>query len=143
MRRFLLFFTILIVAGLFTAKSFENKSQLQYADSLKVLEPKDYYKGETELINTIISRYHYNKINLNDSLSEEIFSKYFNTLDRNKSYFFERDIKKFQKYKDELDDLIKAGDLKPAYEIFKVFRQRANDRINYVLKTLKQNLILP
>lgn len=138
MRRFLLFFTILIVAGLFTAKSFENKSQLQYADSLKVLEPKDYYKGETELINTIISRYHYNKINLNDSLSEEIFSKYFNTLDRNKSYFFERDIKKFQKYKDELDDLIKAGDLKPAYEIFKVFRQRANDRINYVLKTLKQ-----
>jgi carboxyl-terminal processing protease len=138
MRRFLLFFVILVIAGIFSARSFENKSLLTTPDSLQVLEPKDYYKSETELINTIISRYHYNKINLNDSLSEEIFTKYINTLDRNKSYFLASDIKKFEQYKDELDDLIKTGDLQPAYDIFEVYRKRANDRIDYVLKTLKK-----
>ena len=138
MRRFLLFFVVIVVAGIFTARSFENKSQVLTADSLKVLAPKDYYKSETELINTIISRYHYGKVSLNDSLSEEIFTKYINTLDRNKSYFLASDIKGFQKYKDKLDDLIKTGDLQPAYDIFEVYRERANDRIDYVLKTLKQ-----
>ncbi len=138
MRRFLLFFVIIVVAGIFTARSFENKSQVLTADSLKVLAPKDYYKNETELINTIISRYHYGKVSLNDSLSEEIFTKYINTLDRNKSYFLASDIKEFEKYKDKLDDLIKTGDLQPAYDIFEVYRERANDRIDYVLKTLKQ-----
>ncbi len=138
MRRFLIFFAILVIAGLFSARSFENKSLLVTPDSLKVLAPKDYYKSETELINTIISRYHYNKVSLNDSLSEEIFTKYINTLDRNKSYFLADDIKKFEKYNDRLDDLIKAGDLKPAYDIFEIYRERANDRIDFVLKILKQ-----
>ena len=138
MRRFLLFFVIIVITGLFSARSFENKSQFLTADSLQVLEPKDYYGEETELINTIISRYHYSKVNLNDSLSEVIFARYFDALDHNKSYFLAKDIKEFEKYKDRFDDLLLKGELKPAYEIFEIYRERANTRLDYVLAILKK-----
>ena len=138
MRRFLLFSIIIVIIGLFSAKSFENKPQLIVTDSLTVLEPKDYYDDETELINTIISRYHYNKFTLNDSLSEVIFNRYINSLDRNRSYFLDSDIKEFEIYKDRIDDLLLKGEVEPAYEIFKIYRERANERIDHVTAILKQ-----
>ena len=58
MRRFFAFSAIIVVIALFSAKSFESDQQLIATDSLTVLEPKDYYDEETELINTIITRYH-------------------------------------------------------------------------------------
>lgn len=138
MKRFLLFSAIIVVIGLFSAKSIENRLQLIATDSLTVLEPKDYYDDETELINTIISRYHYNKFTLNDSLSEVIFNRYINSLDRNRSYFLDSDIKEFEIYKDRIDDLLLKGEVEPAYEIFKIYRERASERIEYVTAILKQ-----
>lgn len=138
MRRLLLFSIVVIVTGLFSSKSFENRTQIFTADSLQVLEPKDYYGDETELINTIISRYHYRKLELNDSLSEVIFNRYINSLDRNKSYFLASDIKEFEKYEYKIDNLLKDGKLNPVYDMFKKYKERANERIDYVLNIINQ-----
>jgi carboxyl-terminal processing protease len=105
-------------------------------DSTTVLAPAPYLSDEDQLINTILSRYHYKKIHLNDSLSSYIFDQYLKTLDMNRVYFYQKDIDGFEKYRDSLDNDIEDGDLKPAYDIFDTFKKRVNQRIDYVDKVL-------
>ncbi|MDX1627668.1 MAG: PDZ domain-containing protein, partial [Fulvivirga sp.] len=101
-----------------------------------ILKPKPHFSQEAQLISNILDTYHFKKIRLNDSLSAVILEDYINTLDNNHSYFLQSDIESFQKYKTELDDLVKSGDLTPAYEIYYVFKERFHERMDYVMNTL-------
>ncbi len=138
MKRIFVLILFIAAVSLFSAKYYETESLAFTPDSLTVLSPKEYYPKETELINTIVSRYHYKKIKLNDSLSSVIFDKYINSLDFNKSYFISTDIKEFEEYKNQFDDFIIQGELNSVYNIFEIYRERANKRFDYVKQVLNK-----
>ena len=100
-------------------------------DSLKSLEPKSYYMLEAQLVHTILNRYHYKQIKLNDSLSSIIFDRYIESIDYGKNYLLESDIKSFEQYRYTLDDRLKDGDVLPFYDMFNVFLFRMRDQIIY------------
>jgi carboxyl-terminal processing protease len=101
-------------------------------DTLKRIEPKNYYTLENQLINVVLDRYHYKDYDLNDSLSSEIMDRYLRSLDHGKLYFLESDIESFDKYRYSFDNNIQAGNVIPFYNIFRVFMQRMQDRITYL-----------
>ena len=105
------------------------------SDSL--LYPKAKHREQSKLIYQLLSKYHYQKIPLNDSLSEKILKKYINSLDPNKEYFYSSDINYFNQYKYQMDDYVISGYLEPAYEIFTVYNERVQNRINYVFSILE------
>ncbi|MTI19731.1 tail-specific protease, partial [Fulvivirga sp. RKSG066] len=100
------------------------------------LSPKPHYGEEAKLVSQILDTYHFKKIRLNDSLSSVILDQYIETLDNNKSYFLASDIASFERYRNSLDDLTRAGDLSHAYEIYDVFKTRFEDRMSYVMDEL-------
>ena len=100
-------------------------------DSLKNLEPKNYYMLEGQLVHTILDRYHYKQFELNDSLSSIIFDRYIESIDYGKNYLLESDIKSFEQYRYALDDHLKVGDVLPFYDMFNVFFFRMRDQIIY------------
>lgn len=100
------------------------------------LKPKAVFGKEAKVISYILDNNHYRKLHLNDSLSSAILDRYINELDNNKSYFLASDIKAFDKYRLSLDDLTRAENVTPAYEIYKVFRTRFDERMDYVMKDL-------
>ncbi|MGB5896515.1 MAG: carboxy terminal-processing peptidase, partial [Ignavibacteriaceae bacterium] len=101
-------------------------------DSLKNLEPKNYYMLEGQLVHTILDRYHYKQFELNDSLSSIIFDRYLGSIDYGKNYLLGSDIKSFAQYRYALDDNLKVGDVLPFYDMFNVFLLRMRDRIIYI-----------
>lgn len=103
------------------------------------LDPKPEQRWATGLITHIIGNYHYRKTSLNDELSAAILDRYLETLDPNRSYFLEKDIESFEKWRTELDDALRGADLEPAFRIFNIFRDRLDDRVNYALGLLKQD----
>ncbi len=107
-------------------------------DTNKVVEPSIQHTKEARIISTIFSRYHYKKVKLNDSLSQVVFNNFINTLDHNKLYFYESDIEKFVKYKEELDDYLRSGNVEPFYEIFNTYKKRVGERVAYALERLKE-----
>ena len=139
MKKIILFILLAVTAGIFSKQYYEVGSSPDTPDSLKVLAPKTYYPEESKIINTIISRYHYRKFKLNDSLSSEIFERYIETLDHSKSYFLTKDIMEFEKYKNKFDDFLIDGELNVVYDIFKTYKERANNRFDYVEKQLQQD----
>jgi carboxyl-terminal processing protease len=101
-------------------------------DSLKNLEPKTYYRLEDQLINTILTRYHYKKIDLNDSLSSVILDRFIKSIDDGKNYLLASDINAIEKYRFELDDDLKSGNVQPFYDMFGVYTERMKSRIEYI-----------
>jgi len=101
-----------------------------------VFKPKPFYGREARVISYILDTYHYRKISLNDSLSAAILQQYLNELDNNKMYFTAADIQSFDKFKFSIDDLTRKEDVTPAYEIYTLFRQRYNERVDYLFKSL-------
>ncbi len=100
------------------------------------LQPKAVYGKEAKIIAHILDNNHYRKIRLNDSLSSVILDKYIENLDNNKTYFTKADIASFEKYRKQIDDLTRAEDVSVAYEIYKVFRKRFEERMVHVKKEL-------
>ena len=142
MKKILVLVLLIIVANIFLAKTlkFNSAGNVEYFgnDTTSALEPAKYMPNEDELIATILQRYHYRKFKLDDSLSSVIFNRYLKSLDYGKYYFYASDIDNFDKYRYKLDDDIKDGNLNPAFHIFNVFRQRANERIDYAEKLLEK-----
>ncbi|HEX7015641.1 MAG TPA: carboxy terminal-processing peptidase [Cyclobacteriaceae bacterium] len=106
-----------------------------FADSVR-LEAKPYYGKEARIVVYLLNNNHYSKIKFNDSLSSAILDEYVETLDNNKTYFLESDLKAFEKFRYALDDLTEAEDVSPAYVIYSVFAKRFRERNAYVLNNL-------
>ena len=102
-----------------------------------VLYPKQKHREQSKLIHQLLTKYHYKKINLSDTLSKKILDRYISSLDPNKEYLFSSDIKYFSQYDEKIDDYITSGYLEPAYEIFTVYHERVKNRINYVFSMLE------
>ena len=132
------FFSLFISISLYLERNNIYESNNGYfveVDSL--LYPNAKHREQSKLIYQLLSKYHYKKINLDDSLSEKILKKYINSLDPNKEYFFNSDINYFNQYKYQMDDYVMSGYLEPAYEIFTVYNERVKNRIGYVYSLLE------
>jgi carboxyl-terminal processing protease len=103
------------------------------------LEPTRAQRQSTLIILRVIDKYHYKKHFLDDSMSSDILDSYIEALDPNKSFFSARDIDRFEVYRYQLDNLLRQAKLDPAFQIFRVYRQRVDERVEYALKLLQQD----
>ena len=102
-------------------------------DSTQYLQPTESHMKEARIIVQILDFVHYRDIDLNDSLSSVIFDNFIQSLDGNKNYFLQSDIKSFEKYRYTLDEDLKRGNLVPAFYIFNIYRNRILSRLEYAL----------
>ncbi|WP_285275513.1 carboxy terminal-processing peptidase [Halopseudomonas bauzanensis] len=93
-------------------------------------------------LNTVelLRRHHYNRIQLDDALSSEIFDTYLRQLDPQRSLFTAADIDSFEEYRHKLDDLLLAGDLSVGFAIHTRQIQRADQRMVYALQLLREGV---
>src|ERR1700761_977721 len=73
-----------------------------------------------------------------DHLSSLILDRYLDTIDGARSYFLASDIAEFEKYRYQLDDAIKTGDVEPAFVIFRRYQQRSKERMAYAIELLNK-----
>lgn len=106
----------------------------------EVLEPLDIHPNTSLTIVEQLRSNHYIKKPLDDGLSSDIFENYLEMLDRGRSYFVAADIEEFEQYRYDIDDLLKRGDLGPAFEIYNRYQARVVDRLNFLLDSIEQGL---
>ena len=106
--------------------------ETDFTDSLRTVIPKDYFSTEDQLITTMLSRYHFKDVNIDDSLSSLLFDKYLKSLDYGKIYFYSSDIDSLEKERYSFDDYLLAGNIQPFFDIFNLYEQRALERMKYV-----------
>jgi carboxyl-terminal processing protease len=108
------------------------------AAATAVLAPTEQENYVARRVADIISHEHYRRAPLDDHLSSLILDRYLDAVDGARSYFFASDIAEFEKYRYELDDAIKTGDVEPAFVIFRRFQQRSRERMAYAIELLNK-----
>ena len=103
-----------------------------------VLAPTEQENYVARRVADIVSREHYRRAPLDDHLSSLILDRYLDAIDGARSYFYASDIAEFERYRYELDDAIKSGDVEPAFVIFRRYQQRSRERMAYAIELLKQ-----
>ena len=106
--------------------------------SAAVLAPTEKENYVARRVADIVSREHYRRAPLDDHLSSLILDRYLDAIDGARSYFYASDIAEFERYRYELDDAIKSGDVEPAFVIFRRYQQRSRERMAYAIELLKQ-----
>ena len=107
------FYTVLILILTSVFFSFERNSdavvRTQIISSDSLLFPKAKHREQSKLIHQLLTKYHYKKVSLNDSLSEKVLDKYISSLDPNREYLYSSDINYFNQYERQMDDYITSG----------------------------------
>lgn len=88
------------------------------------------------VINKVLERYHYRKITLDDDFARAVLDNYLEALDPNRSFFLARDVERFENGVRRLDDNLRRGELDTAFDVFRVYRMRVDERVAYALKLL-------
>ena len=102
------------------------------------LAPESRHENIGELVTTFIQKSHYNHIAVNDDLSSDVMDTYINELDRNRVYLLASDLEFFEKYRYQLDDIVRNEPLDPVFDMFSIYRTRVRDRFEYALQLLDE-----
>src|SRR5271165_1270700 len=100
------------------------------------LMPTEQENYVARRVSDIVAREHYRRAPLDDRLSSLILDRYLDAIDGGRSYFYASDIAEFERYRYQLDDAIKSGEVEPAFVIFRRFQQRSRERMNYAIELL-------
>ena len=90
----------------------------------------------SKLIAQLMPRNHISGNELNDKISQRALDLFIESLDPLKLYFYQSDIDEFAAKSDQLDEMVRAGDLSFAYTIFDRFTQRVDERVAVAMELL-------
>ncbi|MBR2912021.1 MAG: PDZ domain-containing protein, partial [Lentisphaeria bacterium] len=98
--------------------------------------PERVYKDSelnliTRLTTYILHRNHYRPQKLDVAFSEKFFDEYFDTLDPQRIYFTQQDVRNFTKYKPALSLSLLQGNTAFAFSLYALYRQRLAEFIRF------------
>lgn len=83
---------------------------------------------------------HFIRKDLDDDVSSQTFDNYLGFLDPRRLHFLADDIVEFERYRHQLDDALREGDLEPAFVIYNRYRRRALERIEFEAELIEQGV---
>jgi carboxyl-terminal processing protease len=101
------------------------------------LAPSSKHEKIGELVTEFVQKSHYQHSSVDDELSALVLERYIESLDSNRMYLLKSDVDAFQKYRHELDDMVRAEPMDPIFDMFEVYRTRARERLNFALTQLE------
>jgi carboxyl-terminal processing protease len=100
------------------------------------IAPSDNQRATARKVGRILEEAHYSRAALDDKMSDVIYQRYLESLDGQKSYFLQSDLNDFNAYRFLFADMIRTGDIDPAYVIFARFQQRNRERLEHAVVLL-------
>lgn len=100
-----------------------------WADPIK---PSAMDHHVTRQVVLLLQREHLSGRELDDEISQRCLTTFLKSLDPWKVYFYQSDVDAFRAQENDLDDMARQGDVKFAYQVFRVFLQRVDERVRLV-----------
>jgi carboxyl-terminal processing protease len=131
----------LIAASLVLAATSAQALEAKYQRSdIPTLAPEVQHETASKRVTSRFTRSHYKHFNLDDEFSKAIFTRYIEMLDYNRNVFSQADIDSFEKWSDQLDDQLKAGNNQIAFDVYNLSMKKRYDRFAYALSLLDEEI---
>ena len=83
----------------------------------------------TRVVTLMMERAHLLQHALDDEISNRSITSFIDRLDPMRLYFLKSDVEGFMKKKDTIDDMVSEGDITFAYDVFKTYLERIDERL--------------
>src|ERR1700746_97390 len=103
------------------------------------LIPPDSQRSPARKVARILEDQHYSRAAIDDKMSDVVYQRYLEFLDGQRSYFLASDISDFNIYRYRFGDMIRTGNIDPAYLIFARFQQRNSERMEQLWRKRVKN----
>ncbi|MBN3493118.1 carboxy terminal-processing peptidase [Vibrio neptunius] len=131
----------LIAASLWLAASSASALEAKVTlEDLPVLAPESQHATASKRVTSRFTRSHYKHFTLNDQFSQAIFHRFIESLDFNRNVFTQADIDAFNQLAKGIDDQLKSGDNKIAFDIYNLSMKRRYERFVYALSLLDSEM---
>jgi carboxyl-terminal processing protease len=98
--------------------------------------PSERHRTVARRVGSMLEGMHYSGNKLDDRLSAIVYTRYLESIDSQHTSLLAADITDFDQYKLRFDDMIRSGDVDPAFAIFARFQQRNRERIKFAIAQL-------
>ncbi|HEY6125929.1 MAG TPA: carboxy terminal-processing peptidase [Steroidobacteraceae bacterium] len=98
--------------------------------------PSERHRSVARKVGSMLEGMHYSGSKLDDRLSGIVYSRYLESIDSQHTSLLAADVAEFEQYKLRFDDMIRSGDVDPAFAIFARFQQRNRERIKFAIAQL-------
>ncbi len=102
------------------------------------LQPTARQRTVARNVASLLEENHFARLVIDDRLSAQVYSRFVDSLDGQRIYFTVDDVRQFAKLKLRFDDMIKSGEVDPAYMILTRLQQRSRERLGYAIGLLAQ-----
>src|SRR3982751_5979250 len=100
--------------------------------------PSERHRSVARKVGSMLEGMHYSGAKLDDRLSGIVYTRYLESIDGQHSSLLASDVADFEQYKLRFDDMIRSGDVDPAFAIFARFQQRNRERIKFAITQLEK-----
>ncbi|WP_373510656.1 carboxy terminal-processing peptidase [Thiocapsa sp.] len=104
---------------------------------LSELFPNPAQTKSAVVINKVLERFHYRKVTLDNAFAQGVLDSYLDALDPSRSFFLVRDVERFKGGARRLEEGLRRGELDLAFDVFRVYRMRVDERVIYAEGILK------
>ena len=123
-----------LLLGIIVAPVMANTEAVE---SDEPLLPESRHENIGELVTQFIQKSHYLHVTVNDDLSSRVMDRYIEALDRNRMYLLASDVEYFEKFRHQLDDVVRSQPLDPVFDMFSIYRTRVRERFEFALQQLE------
>ncbi|MBN2885853.1 MAG: carboxy terminal-processing peptidase [Chromatiaceae bacterium] len=106
---------------------------------LSELYPTQGHSKAMVVINKVLERYHYRKLDLDSDFARQVLENYLEALDPNRAFFLASDVERLAFGARRLDEQLRRGELDIAFDIFRLYRKRLDERIDHALTLLERD----
>ncbi len=100
--------------------------------------PGDRERMIARQVGGILQDSHYSRARIDDAMSPRVMDKFLEAMDGQRAYFLAGDIAEFDGWRMRFDDMIRTGDIEPAYAMFARYQQRNRERVQHALALLEK-----
>ena len=131
-----IFMAVFVVAAVACKANQRVETDVEGSNNLKP-EPQQGLVAR-ELVK-VIENAHYKKVKINDSISSVIYDRYLKRLDEGRNYLLASDVKGFEKFRYELDNDLREGDLSAMFLMYNVLQKRYEERLRYSISQVNKS----
>jgi len=128
-----------IAVILLAAPIFANAKVYEVDDYIHPVSPAKEHAKLSFVIAKQLQYQHYRQMILDDNLSSKVFDAFLKSLDPNRTFFLASDIKNFEKFRYQIDNNFRRGELKNAFAVFNLYQKRHSARLVYSLNILEND----
>ena len=128
---------LLLLVALGTADAWARVAPDDY---VRALAPEEVHADTALDVVKRLTRGHYRKMPLDDTLSSRAFDRYLEVLDPGRIYFTADDVASFETHRLRFDDMLRDGELQQAFVIYNRFQQRLAQQLAFMVNRLEDGL---